>query len=551
MKSYPNYQFSNAQKIFCLFALFICFKSPARSQSTYLPNSYQLYQKLNTTFYDTNTRLHTAIKPLIIRDSLLRLKLDSLLAYKTDKYAKRNWIYRKVFAEHLFEVNHPDYNFYADYLPDHGIGRDFSNDKNLWTNGRGVQIGASIGNQFSFYTSLYENQAVLPSYLNTYINQLGIVPGQAYDHSKGAAIKDWSYVTALLSYTPSRYLNITLGQDKTFIGDGYRSMLLSDFSAPYPFVKLNANLGSVSYMTMWSYMDDPTATIFDTNGNQRRKWGVFQYLDWNISNRLSLGLFQSVIWADADDQGHKRGFDFKYINPVIFLRNVQAASGSPDNSLLGFTIKYEITNHLAAYGQLALDEFQAKDFFSSNGSSRNKYGYQIGVRGSNLFGISNLNYLAEYNGAKPYTYSQLSSIINYAQQNEPLAHPFGANFRELLGILNFTIGRLDLSSEVSFSKYGLDINDTNFGKDLFKTYQTAPKYYAGNYTGQGLTTKMYFFEGKIAYLLNPKYNLRLELGGILRNETNNVFTERNTTINIGIRSSFRNLYTALSSYKLH
>ncbi|RDC55835.1 gliding motility protein RemB [Pedobacter chinensis] len=539
------------KKLLYLSVLLIISIQQATAQATYFPNSHQASQKLNTVLYDTKTRLHSAVKPMLINDSLLKLKIDTLLGHSTPNDGSRSWIYRKIFTEHLIQIDQPAYSVYADYLPDHAIGRDFSTNKNVWINSRGFQVGVSIGNTFSFYTSGYENQAILPSYLDTYTNQLGIVSGQAYDHSNGANIKDWSYVTALMSYTPSKYLNITLGQDKTFIGDGYRSMFLSDFSAPFPFIKLNANLGNVSYMTMWSYMDDPSAPIFDGYGSQRKKWGVFQYLDWNVNNRLSVGLFQSVIWADADDQGHKRGFDLKYINPVIFLRNVQAAGGSPDNSLLGFNAKYEITDRLAVYGQLALDEFQAKDFFSSNGSSRNKYSHQLGIRGSELFGIKKLNYLLEYNAAKPYTYSHLSSINNYAQQNEPLAHPFGANFRELVGMLNFTIGRFDLSAETSYSKYGLDMDGNNFGKDLFQTYQTAPKYYSQNYTGQGLATTMYFAETKVAYLLNPSYNLRLELGGLFRHETNNLFTERNSAISIGLKSSFRNLYNDISSYRAH
>jgi hypothetical protein len=529
-----------------LFVVLIQFSAGA--QSRYLPYSHDLYQKLSGTLYQPSLRLHTAIRPMLITDSTLNVAIDSLLDSRGPG-SDRSWLHRKIFNEHLVAVDHADYNFYLDYLPDHGIGRDLSTGENVWINTRGFQAGVNIGTKFSFYTSLYENQARLPSYLNTYVNQLGVVPGQAYDHSNGAEVKDWSYVTALISYTPTKYLNVSLGQDKTFIGDGYRSLLLSDFSAPYPFLKLTADLGRINYMTMWSYMDDPTATKFDLYGNQRRKWGLFQYLDWNVSNRVSLGFFQSVIWADADDLGHKRGFDFKYINPIIFLRNVQAASGSPDNSLIGFNAKYKVWPSLTVYGQLALDEFQAKDFFSSNGSSRNKYGYQLGIRGTNLLKVDRLNYLLEYNGAKPYTYSQLAAINNYAQQNEPLAHPFGANFREILGILNYTAGYFDLSTKLSFSRYGLDINGNNFGKDLFKTYDTAPKYYEGNYTGQGLTTKMYHLEGKIAYLLNPKYNLRIELGGIYRKETNNQFTKTNTIVNIGLRSSFRNLYNDISSYK--
>ena len=32
----------------------------------------------------------------------------------------------------------------------------------------------------------------------------GMVPGQAYDRSFGKDTKDWSYVTALVSYTPDK-----------------------------------------------------------------------------------------------------------------------------------------------------------------------------------------------------------------------------------------------------------------------------------------------------------------------------------------------------------
>jgi hypothetical protein len=38
------------------------------------------------------------------------------------------------------------------------------------------------------------------------------------------------------------YFNITFGHDKNFIGNGYRSMFLSDNSAPYLFLKLNTHI---------------------------------------------------------------------------------------------------------------------------------------------------------------------------------------------------------------------------------------------------------------------------------------------------------------------
>jgi len=411
-------------------------------------------------------------------------------------------------------------------------------------------LAGTIGSKFYFYSSGYENQATLPEYLNTYTKQTGIVSGQAYDRSFGQAKSDWSYVTALVSYTPIKYLNITLGNDKNFVGDGYRSMFLSDFTSPYPFLKLTGTLGNVRYMAMWAFMDDPSAPTFGYQDGHRKKWGAFHYLDWNVSNRLSLGFFDSVIWPDKDGSGNKRGFDFDYASPIIFLRPVEASAGSPDNALIGLTGKYKIADGVAAYGQFVLDEFQSKDFFSSDGSSRNKYSYQIGIRGADMFKVKGLNYLLEYNGAKPYTYSETTEIINYAQQNEPLAHPWGANFRELVALMNYSYKRFDLSGEVDYGHYGLDINGLNYGKDPFQSYE-APATLTGNYIGQGLTTNMVYIEGKIGYVLNPKTNLRFELGGLYRKETNSAFNDKTAMITFGLRSSFRNLYNDIASYKTH
>jgi hypothetical protein len=299
---------------------------------------------------------------------------------------------------------------------------------------------------------------------------------------------------------------------------------------------------------MWGYFADPASTsdLFI----DRKKWGVFHYLDWNVSNRLSFGFFDSIIWANTDDQGHARGFDFSYINPLIFLRTVEASNGSPDNALIGFTGKYKLTDGITAYGQFTLDEFEAKNFFSNKGSYRNKYGFQLGLRGANMFNIKGLNYLIETNNVKPYTYSERSSILSYSANSEPLAHPWGANFREVVGLLSYSYKRFDFSGELDYGHYGLDINNLNYGKDIFLSYQQ-PVQLFGNYTGQGLTTNMVYVQGKIAYLLNPKYNLRLELGGIFRNEKNSSFLDRSTMITFGLRSSFRNMYTDLVSYKTH
>jgi hypothetical protein len=52
-------------------------------------------------------------------------------------------------------------------------------------------------------------------------------------------------------------------------------------------------------------------------------------------------------------------------------------------------------------------------------------------------------------------------------------------------------------------------------------------------------------------LLNPKYNLRIELGGLFRYEKNTSFHDRTAMLTIGLRSSFRELYNDIASYKTH
>ena len=543
------------KKIFTSIILLLAMVGIARSQAQYQPYSYDFYQKFDAQVYSTSSSEHTAIKPYIIADSALKAPYDSIMNYGADG-KQHSWGYNKLFNEHLIDVQGGNSTFYADVLPDFTMGKNFSDGKeNTSLVSYGLQLGGTIGNKLYFSAMGFENQATLPEYVSTYINQTGIIPGEAVAKVYGYDNYDWRYFTGVISYTPSKFFNITFGQDKTFIGDGYRSMLLSDFASPYPFLKITANIGPIKYMAMWAHFNDPTD--LDSAGNDNKKWGVFHYLDWNINKRFTFGFFDSIIWPNRDNDGNYRGFDVTYLNPITFLRPLEASNGSPDNALLGFTGKYKITDGITFYSQFTLDEFESKNFFSDNGSSRNKYAEQFGIRGASLFNVKGLNYLLEYNTAKPYTYSERGQIENYAENGEPLAHPWGANFREVVGLLNYAYKRFNFSGEGDFGHYGLDINGQNYGKDPFQDY-TYPVIKAGdtpglgytlnNYTGQGLTTTLYYLEGKVAYVLNPKYNLRVELGALYRDEKNSQFEDKTTMLTIGIRSSFRAIYNDITSF---
>lgn len=509
--------------------------------------SFQHTQKYSNILYSPNTRLHTASKPYLFKGDLLN-RMDSLQS--ANQVDSENLFMRKIFNEHLVEVNKEDHTFFLDFMPDFVIGKDLidENKPTTWLNTRGFQVGLTIKDKFTFHANAYENQALFPQYLTDYIDRNNVVPGQGTVKHQSNNKKDWMYATASLTYDFSDYFRTTLAYDKNHIGDGYRSLLLSDFSSNYAHLKLTGKIGNVQYTSIWAYMNDPKNPRIDSLDSGGRfgdgiKWGAFQYLDYNATNRLSIGFFQAVVWANRNQAGH-RGFDFNYISPVIFLRPVESNnSTSPDKMFLGLNAKYKVLNNITTYGQFLLGEFTAKEFFGGNGYGHNKWGAQVGIRGFDMFKVKDLNFLLEYNVVRPYTYQHFVSISNYSNHGEPLAHPRGANFKELLGIANYSWKRFDFSVQGVYSRYGTDPADgTNMGGDIFQSYQTMPNVY-GNYIGQGVKNELFYADAKAAYVLNPKYNLRFEVGYTQRyNRTENVATQKSGVISIGLRSSFRNFY---------
>ncbi|MEZ2338045.1 gliding motility protein RemB [Mucilaginibacter sp. RCC_168] len=528
-------------KLFLLAGILLLSTQISNAQSVYLPQSYLLYQKFNGDIYSIKTSFHTSLRPFLI-DSVINGTYDSVMNIGVSDQRK-TWLSRKLFNEHLFDIQTKDYTFYGDVIADLSVGRDFSGKRSTYLNARGFQFGGTVGTKFSFYTSGFEDQAKFPDYYNDVVNANGFIPGQAYArHYNGQKqdSQDWSYVTAIASYTPIKQLNITLGQDKMFVGDGYRSLLLSDYAANMPLLRVTANLGKVQYMMAWAYLEDLKALKFDQLGSNRRKWALFHYVDWNVSNRVSLGFFNALITPEADDQGNRRGFDVNFINPLVFSSGL-GSSGSPkDNVFMGFTGKYKVFDKTAIYGQLLLDRFKFNNFFSGNNLD-NTNGVQLGIRGADIFKVERLNYLFEFNTVKPNTYTNTNTLNNYTFFGDPLAHPFGANFREFLGIINYSIGRFDFQGQLDYGKYGLDANETdNNGKLLTKPYPVTPN--PTPVIGQGISTQLYYGEGTVSFLVNPKTNLRIEIGGLYRQEKNSLSDNKTTLITFGVKSGFRNLY---------
>lgn len=189
------------------------------------PYSYQYYQKFNDVLYSPETRLHTASKPFLFRGELLEKKDSLANLYPVDS---KNWFMRKIFNEHLVQVEKEDHTFYLDFIPDLVIGKELiaSDKRSTSLNTRGIEIGLTIKDKFIFKSSFYENQAVFANYLDDYISATGIVPGESSSKNPTNKTKDWMYASASMTYDFSPYFQATLAYDKNHIGDGYRSLLL-------------------------------------------------------------------------------------------------------------------------------------------------------------------------------------------------------------------------------------------------------------------------------------------------------------------------------------
>ncbi len=494
------------------------------------------YTNMRELYLDKENR-HTALKGILYEDTTV-----------FDR-AGKSWLYRKLFHEHLVEVRQPDFNVFMDLHADLNVGRtNAGGGKNTWLNTRGASIQGNIGKQLYFETYFFENQGAFPAYLDTFIRKYRVVPGQGEIRNfSGGKAFDYAYVNAKLSYTPSKFLNLTAGYGSNSIGDGYRSLILSDVPFSYPYLKATINLGNVQYTSMWAQFQDMKSLSFreaETDAGYYKKWGVFHFLDWNINKKITVGLFDAVMWSDYDTTSkRKRGFDWTYMNPIIFLRPAEFSVGSSDNAMIGLNVKYKVLPKLTTYGQFMLDEFKLSEFFGGEGWWANKWAMQLGFRSFDLFKVKQLDLQGEYNVVRPYTYSFRNSFANYAHYNQSLAHPLGANFQEVLGIASYTYKRWYLRGQLTYANYGLDPDEaTNYGKDIvLKDYTTRAQEY-GNKIGQGIKTDLIYLTGSLAYVLNPKYNLRLEASVTGRRQKNELGTTGETMFQFGLRTTFRQFY---------
>lgn len=508
-------------------------------KAQYVPLDNYYHDLLMQHFQSRNRSFLSSMKPYIFQpdDSL---EVIGKVLYPEVAGKKNGWLFRKVFNENLVRFKAGSFTVTADPVFHVGLGKETGESKNTWVNTRGVSLTSTIGQKFSFTSEIYENQGIFPSAIDSFTRLYGVMPGQGhvkpFRDNKGF---DYFYSNGTISYAPSKYANLTLGYGKNFIGDGYRSMILSDASFNYPYLKVTANVtGKIKYTVLYAQFID-RKTIDPTFG-YGRKWSTMHYFEALLWDRLNIGLFDAIIWEHNDTSSY-RGFDVQYLNPVILLRPVEESFRSPDNAMVGGTFSFRINRTFNLYGQLFLDEFKLSHMVKNDGWWANKYGYQFGLSAWNLFDIPALNARLEYNQARPYTYSYRRSLESYSHYNQPLAHPLGANFREGIAMASYTKGNWIAAVKMVVAVYGADTSGKDFGKNVLLSYDNHVSE-LDNKIGQGLKTSLAVADASVSYLLNRRTNMRIELGITSRTERNDWYEKNMIWVYAGLRTGLRNIY---------
>lgn len=503
------------------------------------PLNHDMGTKIGEALNADTSGLHTSVQPLSYVELRQLFSVDSATAGVLHNYKfYKTWVGRKLRKEHFVDVDADDIRLSADPVFNLQLGRDQQNSRNVYVNTRGVLVQASVHDHFYFYTGFHENQARYLSYIDSLVRKDTVVPGQGKVKFMKDEAFDFSQSIGGIGYRTGKHFDFLLANDKNFIGDGYRSLLLSDNSYSYPFLRIHMTYWKFRYSVYYMVMQNMRGG-YDENIGYTKKYSTMHNLDLNVGkkNKLSVGIFEAVMWKPAAS----RGYELHYLNPIIFLRPVENSVGSPDNAFLGMNIRWKINRKNTVYTQVMLDEFLLDEVRAGKGWWGNKQAFQFGYKSWSLFGVKYLNVQAEFNFVRPFTYAHRSNAQDYTHANQPLAHPLGSDFAESVSFLNYRWKNLSAELKVQYARLGRDTGNVNLGNDIFKDYITRSRDY-DNRMFQGLSTTLTSLEFRLDYLVNPRTNFNLELGAGMRNLKNDRTEEQSTFVFFGLRTTLENYY---------
>ncbi len=469
-------------RISCFLIFFPCL---LKSQSLLFPGDYFFdVPRQRAILADTELIVHTSMQPFIYKKRVP----DTLkkYGYGMDPFSD------KLFYENLIELRHTDkssgYNrkFNLDINPifNFSYGKDIIDTATARVsyNTRGIWIRGELGKKLFFETAFIENQSFMERYVYNWAFYASVVPGQGrWKNFKGGGY-DYASSYGVLHYAASKNFFVRLGHGKQKIGNGYRSLLLSDNAFNYPYVQFTASFFknkiqfSQTYALLMNLNDGGSKTPPGTERIFQKKAATFQHLSWHTSKYLDVYLFQGTIWK-ATDSSNTMHLDPLYANPVMFTNLAKFGFNNVNHILVGGGFEARPLNKLAVYSQFMYD--------GKSAANEDNSGFQGGIKYFDALGLRNLFMQAEYNRLNGSAYYSSKSAQDYSHYNQVLTTPAWLP-NEFVGIVSY------------------------YYKKVF--VQLKENYFTDN-TSKRTTSN---FDGKIGYLFNAHYNMNLYAGCTFR-----------------------------------
>lgn len=441
-----------------------------------------------------------------------------------------------LFKKHLFELKGKDFFITISPTFNFSKGKDMADTsgRSLFQNTRGFVVEGDLFKNFSFSTQFYENQARFTEYESDHFLALGeLYPGGATYQTQNAVIPgsgrtkyfkldgfDYAYAIGNIVYTPMKQLTLSTGNNQHFIGDGHRSLLLSDHSYSSPYFMADWKINSkfrFSYMRarLMNLVRRPSTGSVESY--YEAKGYSVNYLTYQPNEKINISLFEGIIWNRGDSVSSHASHPLFY-NPVPLFSGLILKGKNELNSLLGINVGVQLADKHRAYGQLAV-----------NGSYFNKLGLQLGYRGYNLFGIKDFMVQVEYNNVPLGLYQSDNLRLNYTHYNMSLGHSRGNGFQELL-----------IRSNYEFKRFYTDLSLSFYAFDDYEEIDLLPVHKQSIwYNPESFSVLNSSFE--LGYRFNRKMNFTIFGSANLRGTTK-IDTKNTAAINIGIRTGLNNHY---------
>ncbi len=486
------------------------------SQNTFFKDRY---------FYDSQTfpaYKSNGIFPVSVKAYDLPTKIaDTTLQYY--------WFTEVLFKTHLVNIKGKNFHIKATPVFDLSIGKDIlDTNRFLFQNTRGLHIEVDLFKNFTFTTSVYENQSRHNSYETQYYQSVGeryyssngyykdnaVIPGFARTKPFKGNGFDYGVAFGEINYQPHKSIFVAAGNGQRFIGDGYRSILYSDNSIVSPFLQVsydvNPQLKIFNYRSkLTNLLRRPDAITVEAN--YEPKLSSINYISLQATEKWNIALFEGIMYSKGDSV-HTQHVHPLYYNPVPIL-GALLAKNTFANAIIGLNTSYQF-KQIHVYGQFAVNP-------QTKGT-----GAQLGARYYPLTGQHFLMLQLEGN-LTTNLYRSENPRLNFSNFNLPIAHIKGDRIKEII-----------LRASYEYKRIFIELKSILYGYSSYSPTALLPLYeYGREQNGWQNNTQIEF-----GYRFNRKVNFNVfgSFGNVLiRTDITNYSS---AIFSFGIRTGLINSY---------